>query len=862
MPAMNDPAQADRIDLSPAQWIWFPSQRTLANTFVLFRRRLLLSARPIRATGWVTADSRYLFSVNGRRVQTGPAPCDPRFLDADPIDLTSYLAGGENVLAAQVLFYGHGDGTWPAGKPGFICRLEVERADGSRELVVTDESWSACVDRAHRPGQYKRWFVRALQEEFDARLHPYGWDTPDYRPDESWTLALALPGSPARPAVSAGYPDYAFDAFGAFYAPKAESHLDADFCLRARQIPALQETDVPVQRLAEQTRVTWLRDPHDWFDMRVPDSMRFTPEALARAGSEGVDGAEAAWELPATSGPRDGLALTFELAEQVVGWPYFTIDAADGTIVELLCQESHDPANGPWLDTQFFAWSRFICREGTNPFMTSDFESLRWLQLHIRNASRPCTLRSVGVRRRRYPWPHPASIECGEPALQRLFDAGINTLHNSAQETVVDGMARERQQYSGDVGHQLHAIRYAFGETRLPRRFLRTFSEGQTLEGYFLDCWPAYDRLARISQRELRATPWGPILDHSLQFAFDCWHHYLQTGDLDALREPYPRLLRCADYVASIRAADGLLPVEETGVPSVWIDHEAYVLQRHKRCALNLYAAAAYRHALAPIAGAFGDPDRAEAFTRLGRQLQEAAVRTFWSRRLGLFVNNLPWVEEEGEFRLDDRSLATAVLFDQCPGRNTGASLTALIDCPPNMGVSYPCNANWRYWALARYGRIDVVLKDFRERWATMSSVVLNNTLQEEWVARADSTQQWSHCALSPIYVLFMDIAGIRPLEPGFRRCVVRPQLGDLESLRLTAHTVLGPIRLQAKRTAGAGASGRPAHRITIDLPPGCEGELVLPMDTRVELRLLGVDRVLGVKRYPLFAGRSPQIEV
>ncbi len=426
----------------------------------------------------------------------------------------------------------------------------------------------------------------------------------------------------------------------------------------------------------------------------------------------------------------------------------------------------------------------------------------------------------------------------------------------------MDGMARERQQYSGDVGHQLHAIRYAFGETRLPRRFLRTFSEGQTLEGYFLDCWPAYDRLARISQRELRATPWGPILDHSLQFAFDCWHHYLQTGDLDALREPYPRLLRCADYVASIRAADGLLPVEETGVPSVWIDHEAFVLQRHKRCALNLYAAAAYRHALAPIARAFGDPKRAEAFTRLGRQLQEAAVRAFWSRRLGSFVNNLPWVEEEGEPRLDDRSLATAVLFDQCPGQNTGASLAALDRLPSEHGRFVPLQRELEILGACALWPHRCRAQGLPGAMGHDDSVVLNNTLQEEWVARADSTQQWSHCALSPIYVLFMDIAGIRPLEPGFRRCVVRPQLGDLESLRLSAHTVLGPIRLEAKRTARAGASGRPAHRITIDLPPGCDGELVLPMDTRVELRLLGVDRVLGVKRYPLFAGTSPQIEV
>ena len=76
-------------------------------------------------------------------------------------------------------------------------------------------------------------------------------------------------------------------------------------------------------------------------------------------------------------------------------------------------------------------------------------------------------------------------------------------------------------------------------ETRLPRRFLRTYSQGLTHDGYFLDCWPGYDRLARLSQRALDMTNWGPLLDHGVQFVFDCYYHYMQTGDSAALQEPH-----------------------------------------------------------------------------------------------------------------------------------------------------------------------------------------------------------------------------------------------------------------------------------------------------------------------------------
>ena len=42
--------------------------------------------------------------------------------------------------------------------------------------------------------------------------------------------------------------------------------------------------------------------------------------------------------------------------------------------------------------------------------------------------------------------------------------------------------------------------------------------------------------------------------------------------------------------------------------------------------------------------------------------------------------------------------LATSILFDQCPNGHTAAALRALAETPPEMGLSYPCNAGWRYW--------------------------------------------------------------------------------------------------------------------------------------------------------------------
>ncbi len=204
-------------DLRPARWLWYPSQRCLANTVVLFRREIELTAQPVRATGWILGSSRYLLFANGRRIQFGPAPSDPRFEEIDPMDLTQTLRAGRNVVGAQVLYYGHGEGTWPAGAPGFLFCLDLDMPDGTRQRIVSDDRWQTHLARAWRPGQYKRWYLRAFQEEFDARLYPYGWTEAGFAPNEDWLPARVLGGAADKPAIAAGYGDYAQDVG----APKA-----------------------------------------------------------------------------------------------------------------------------------------------------------------------------------------------------------------------------------------------------------------------------------------------------------------------------------------------------------------------------------------------------------------------------------------------------------------------------------------------------------------------------------------------------------------------------------------------------------------------------------------------------------------
>jgi alpha-L-rhamnosidase len=828
-------------DLAPARWIWYPSERTLPNTFVLFRRELILKEKPARATGWIVGDSRYELRANGNRVQWGPAPCDPRWTEADPVDLSHVLTSGSNVIGATVLYYGHGDGTWSVGRPGFLFWLELEFPDGTRQILVSDETWQAHLCRAWQPGQYKRWYLRALQERFDARHYPARWSGPEFLVTADWLRAMTLDGSPNQPAISTNYEDYLNEL------EEAPSYSQ----LRRRAIPLLNEQLVPVKRLAESLSINWTRPSIEYFENRGPDC--FTADRSQTVAA--LDGG--GWQVDLH--PDRGALLTFEFSEQIVGFPYFSIVAPAGTIVDLITQEAHQVGGPAFLyTTTNYGWTQFICREGENTFESFDFESLRWMQLHIQGSG-AIVVHSLGVRRRMFPWQSRPIARSNDAALQRLFDASINTLKNSATDQFADGNGRERQQYAGDCAHQIPLSILVFGDSRLSARFLNTWSQGATKEGYFLDVWPGVDRLVRMSQRQLDLTKFGPLLDVDLQFIFVAWDHYWLTGDLDSLRESFPRILRFANYLISLinRDGDGLLPVTELGIPHVHMDWDAYKpgSQRNKQCAFNLYVAGSFKLALAPTCDIFGYQEHALRLRKISQYLIGNTVDRFWCEEHRIFTDNLPWINEDGQPSFSDLALAMAVLFNQCPERDIAASVEALATCPKEMGFSYPANAIWRLKALSKGERIDVVIRDLRTRWATLPSVILNNTLQEFWDAKPDSWHQWSHSAAAPLSVAHSCLVGLRPLQAGFSRAEMQPQLGDLQDFQLVTHTVKGPVHFNT--------SGKRGDRlISVTLPIGCACDLLLAAQERVELEGRPEAAPLGYRRYRLPPGRMSALHL
>jgi hypothetical protein len=295
------------LDLAPASWIWYPSERTLPNSVFHFRKSFTFNREVSETKGWILGESRYHLYVNGKRVQFGPAPNDPRYSEADPVDLLPYLNKGENVIGAEILYYGFGDGTWPIGKPGFIFKLDITFTDGSTTRILSDDSWYCRLADAWQPGQHKRWYLRSCQEEFDARRYPYEWHHPGYSPDQYWINAMLLNNAPDLPALCSTYPEYMYEIQG----------QPGQCELRERNIPPIREEDIICRKLSERIELEWIQPAETYFQMVVPDAYRVTGELPVKPAGE------TSWIFEAGLG--SAALLTFEFDEQTVGFPFFSI---------------------------------------------------------------------------------------------------------------------------------------------------------------------------------------------------------------------------------------------------------------------------------------------------------------------------------------------------------------------------------------------------------------------------------------------------------------------------------------------------------------------------------------------------------
>ncbi|NIV28904.1 MAG: alpha-L-rhamnosidase, partial [Anaerolineae bacterium] len=140
-----------------------------------------------RATLYVTALGLYEFRINGRRV--GDQLLTPEWTDyrkrvqVQTCDVTDMIRTGDNAMGA-LLGNGWYCGGWMFWQkllkpiygtdPSLLAQLEIEYADGTKQVVATDETWRGTTEGPIRfSGIYEG-------EIYDARRELPGWERANF----------------------------------------------------------------------------------------------------------------------------------------------------------------------------------------------------------------------------------------------------------------------------------------------------------------------------------------------------------------------------------------------------------------------------------------------------------------------------------------------------------------------------------------------------------------------------------------------------------------------------------------------------------------------------------------------------------
>jgi len=163
------------------------------NKLPLLRREFTVDKPVRRATAYVCGLGQFELFLNGEK--TGDHFLDPAWTKFDKeaqyvsFDVSDQLRQGANAVGAML---GNGFFNIPReryskfagsyGAPKMIFKLQIEYEDGTRQTVVSDDSWKAAPGPVTFSSIYGG-------EDYDAGLAQAGWTSPDFD-DSSWSAAV------------------------------------------------------------------------------------------------------------------------------------------------------------------------------------------------------------------------------------------------------------------------------------------------------------------------------------------------------------------------------------------------------------------------------------------------------------------------------------------------------------------------------------------------------------------------------------------------------------------------------------------------------------------------------------------------
>lgn len=375
------------------------------------------------------------------------------------------------------------------------------------------------------------------------------------------------------------------------------------------------------------------------------------------------------------------------------------------------------------------------------------------------------------------------SFRCSEQKLNEIWETSRYTLHLTTREFFLDGIKRDGWVWSGDAYQSYLMNYYSFFDLEVNKRTMVALRGKDPVKRHM-----------------------NGIVDYSFIWFISFLDYYLYTGDLNFLRQYYPRMLTLMDFCLGRRNKDGMVE----GLPGDWVfvdwadfDKEGEV------CAEQLFLCRSLE-AMASIAALLGDEGNREKFQTLYGELKDKILLLFFDPEQGGFITT----RKNGvcSSHVTRHPNILALLYGYLEGVQLESVRNRVLLNPAIDRITTPYFRFFEMAALCEIGEHSHVLAQILDYWGGMLDLGAT-TFWEEYnpaltgaahYAMYGSPFEKSLChawGASPIYLLGRYFLGVRPLTSGYETYEVKPSLGMLEWMQGTVPAPGSDIHVYMDRT-------------------------------------------------------------
>lgn len=281
-------------------------------------------------------------------------------------------------------------------------------------------------------------------------------------------------------------------------------------------------------------------------------------------------------------------------------------------------------------------------------------------------------------------FPKRASFKCSDQKLNKIWEVAEHTFRLCSGIFFLDGVKRDKWIWSGDAYQSFFVNQYLLADPDIDQRTLLALRGNNPMTRHI-----------------------NTIMDYSLFWILGVLYHYEAYGDLEFVRQVYPKMCSLMEFCEGQLDENGFLVGRENDWIYIdWVDMD----KTGALCAEQMLFAACWQ-TMAKVSAALGEenPEYMEKYEKLIGQIR----KFYWDQEKGAFIDSF----ESGKRNVTRHANIFAILFHIATQEEQEKILTNVIKNDEIPAITTPYFNFFELDMLCQTGELELVFNKIRDYW-------------------------------------------------------------------------------------------------------------------------------------------------